>query len=522
MADRTALSLPRAESSSRMLRDRRARFRFTAGVLAALALAVILLSSALIGLTQFGIWVVAAILGVIVAALITLRPEIGAYILIGTVYMNLSTILEVNYGIPSANQFIVALIFVGTVANRIVINRKPLRIDRTQRLILLYGGILLLSALRVRGSDVSWEGLTDFIKDYAILFIIVQLCDDERVWKRMQWVLIGAALLLSAFSVYQVLTGDYTTSFLGLANAPVHEITAGNDRPRPTGPLDDPNFYAQNLLMVMPIAFYRFLEERSPFLKYVAGLATGLIVLAALFTYSRGAFLALIVLGMLIVWERRWNPYKAGFILLVLLLIIVPLLPVGYVDRIQRMFDVLSRDIPVQDERSLTGRTSEMIIAMQIFLDNPVLGVGSDNYETNYLQYSYRLGLDNRLQERNAHSLLLETAAELGLLGLVTFTAVFVSAFAQASGAKKRMNAIMREDLPGWFTGLQFGMVSYLVTSLFLHGDYIRYLWLLMGILISIGYVAERAEQQYRAAREAHRKARSGFFAVEPAQGQLG
>ncbi|MBN2471653.1 MAG: O-antigen ligase family protein [Anaerolineae bacterium] len=520
MADRMALSLPGIERP-RSLRDRKRRFHLMVGALVFFALLAILVASFLIGFTKLGIWVVGGTLGIIVAAVITLQPEIGAYILIATVYMNLSTILEVNYGIPSANQFIVALILVGTVANRIVINRKPLRIDRTQRIILLYGGLLLLGALRAENAEISWEGLIDFVKDYAILFIIVQLSDHERTWKRMQWVLIVSALILAALSVYQVATGDYARNFIGLANAPLHEITAGDDRPRPTGPLDDPNFYAQSLLMVMPIALYRFFGERSPFLKYIAGVATLLITFAAIFTYSRGAFLSLIALGILVIWERRWNPYKAGFIILAILVFMLPVLPAGYIDRVERMFDVFTRDIPIQDERSLTGRLSEMTIAVQIFLDNPVFGVGPDNYETNYLEYSFRLGLDNRLQERNAHSLVLETAAELGLVGLVVFSSIFISALRQASAAKKRMLAIMREDLAGWMTGVQLGLVSYLITSLFLHGDYIRYLWLLIGILVSVSYVADRAEEHYRQAREAHRTARPGFFALKPAQGQI-
>lgn len=508
MSDRTTLHVPRNELNH-LLQTRKGRFRLMVGILVSLVLLTLVSASYVIGSTKLGIWVVGGILSVIVGVVITIRPEFGAYILVAMVYLNLSSILEINFGIPSLNKFIVVLIFIGTVANRIFLNRKSLRLDQTQRWILAYGVILLLASLRAENAEVSWERITDFVKDYAILFILVQLSDKERVWKRMQWVLVFAALLLTSMTMYQVLTGDYSNNFMGLANAPVHEITAGNDLPRPTGPLDDPNFFAQTLLMVMPIALYRFFSERSPLLKYIAFMATIFIVAGAIFTYSRGALLALGVIGVLVIWERGWNPYKTGFILLVVLMIAIPLLPQGYLDRVGAMLDVFSSDAPIQDERSLTGRTSEMIIAVQIFLDNPVFGVGPANYQKNYLDYSVRLGLDNRLQERNAHSLLLETAAELGLVGLIVFTAIVISAMNALQRAKQTLAKIERRDLVPWVTGVQFGLISYMVTSLVLHGDYIRYFWLLMGLVVSVGYVAERAVAQYETAQQDLRKTRS-------------
>src|SRR5690606_22984296 len=142
-------------------------------------------------------------------------------------------------------------------------------------------------------------------------------------------------------------------------------ITTGFDSARVTGPLDDPNFYAQVLLMTMPIALYRFFDEPSPLLKFIGGLAFVLVTLAAIFTYSRGAIFALIIVGVLVIWERRWNPYKTGAIILLILMFVIPLLPVGYLDRVVAMLDVFSNNAAVQSESALTGRSSEMIIAVQ-------------------------------------------------------------------------------------------------------------------------------------------------------------
>jgi O-antigen ligase len=47
--------------------------------------------------------------------------------------------------------------------------------------------------------------------------------------------------------------------------------------------------------------------------------------------------------------------------------------------------------------------------------DHPLLGVGSGNYEVHYPSYARVVALDGRREERAAHSLYLEVAAENGL-----------------------------------------------------------------------------------------------------------
>jgi hypothetical protein len=66
-----------------------------------------------------------------------------------------------------------------------------------------------------------------------------------------------SASFVSLLSTYQNLTGNTTQTFFGLANAPIHQIVDEFDSVRVTGPLDDPNFYAQTLLMVLPLTIYR-------------------------------------------------------------------------------------------------------------------------------------------------------------------------------------------------------------------------------------------------------------------------
>ena len=62
-----------------------------------------------------------------------------------------------------------------------------------------------------------------------------------------------------------------------------------------------------------------------------------------------------------------------------------------------------------------------MTVALLVFADHPLTGVGFANFEEYYLDYSPALGLDLRRENRAAHSLYLEIAAETGVFGVAAF-----------------------------------------------------------------------------------------------------
>ncbi len=500
MSDR-ALQLP-AEQIRQMLDDRKQRFRLLVAMLVLLGGSIAIMGSVVIGATDQGTWVVFGVLGLIVAVSIMVRPALGGYILVLFVFLNLSDVLEVAFGIASINKVLVGLIFVGTLANRIVLHHKPLVFRATERAILLYGAVMLVSAIGAGDRSGSLDFLVNWAKDFAILIVIVQIADEIFIWKSMQWMLILAAAFVAMLSVYQMLSGNISNEFFGLAKAPIHEITSGFDSTRVTGPLDDPNFYAQILLMTLPLAAYRFLTGTNVVGRVAGGFASLLIVAAAIFTYSRGGFVAIVVVSVLIIRERRWNPYRAFSIVLLVLAIMLPILPAGYLDRLATLSDIFPSDITMQTENSFRGRTSEMLIAVQMFLDHPVFGVGVANYETLYLDYSSRLGLDDRLQHREAHSLYLETAAETGVVGIISLGIMLGLVFSSIHRAKKNLLKLQRPDLVPWVNGIQLGLVSYLITSIFLHGAYDRYLWLMISFAVSASVISDALVRQYGADHE--------------------
>jgi putative inorganic carbon (hco3(-)) transporter len=100
------------------------------------------------------------------------------------------------------------------------------------------------------------------------------------------------------------------------------------------------------------------------------------------------------------------------------------------------------------------------------------------------------LGWDNRREERSAHNLYLETAAETGLVGLAAFGAIVGMALWRAYQTQKMFMRAGKYDEAAIAFALLIALVGYLVASNFLHGAFPRYFWLMIGILLALPQTA--------------------------------
>ncbi|MCA1734410.1 MAG: hypothetical protein LC732_12525, partial [Acidobacteria bacterium] len=90
------------------------------------------------------------------------------------------------------------------------------------------------------------------------------------------------------------------------------------------------------------------------------------------------------------------------------------------------------------------------------------------------------------------HNLYLEVAAENGLIGLTLFAAAIFAAFATLREAGRRFAAAGDRLLMAASTGMAIGLAGFLVTGLFLHLAFPRYLFLFLGLTVALGAVAPR------------------------------
>ena len=219
-------------------------------------------------------------------------------------------------------------------------------------------------------------------------------------------------------------------------------------------------------------------------------------VTAIFFTYSRGALLALV--GMFAFYAILHAPTlrkRPGHVvaLLAILAAVAVMAPALYFERAQELIAILPGHGGASQsaDPAIRGRFGEMAVAWQMFLDHPLLGVGTGNYTPHFQEYNLRLHLMPRGEPREAHSLYLEIAAERGLLGLSVFVALLALLGKAVIRARRRFLEGGGVDYANMAGALGVGWIGYGITALFLHDAYPHYFWLLVGVTLALPQVAE-------------------------------
>jgi O-antigen ligase len=168
-----------------------------------------------------------------------------------------------------------------------------------------------------------------------------------------------------------------------------------------------------------------------------------------------------------------------------LLVLLFPFLSATYRDRLTSLF-VVTAENGIYQDTSLRGRSSEMLTGLAMFAEHPILGVGAGNYPTNYQRYAQLIGIEFRTEARDPHSLYVQLLAETGILGTITFLGMVFFLFDALNKACRAIEDSPRlADWLPWISAYRFAILSYLLTSIFLHNAYIRYLWILIAMALT-------------------------------------
>jgi len=142
---------------------------------------------------------------------------------------------------------------------------------------------------------------------------------------------------------------------------------------------------------------------------------TVLSLLALAFNATRGAWIGILVVFVLVVLLQLKNNVKTAIVLSVFAALLIGLL--GSIPAIQQRAASVT-DITFHTERILVWKG-----AWQMFLDHPIVGVGPGNFEKIYLERYILPDAKERLG--HAHNNFLHILAENGIIGFAGFMAMF-------------------------------------------------------------------------------------------------
>lgn len=419
-------------------------------------------------------------------------------------YTNLPVVAYQQGLLPKAAAALVPLLLLAAVVHQVVIRRQPFIVDRTLLAMLAFLSVLVLSTFRAKGYEVAFSHINVFLSEGILIYVLVR--NAVRTLPELRVALVAvllAASLLGGLTILQTATGNYRQDFLGLAQRNVEQLdgapAAGlqelNASNRARGPVDEPNRFAQILLMVAPLGLVLGLNAFRRRQALLAGGSLLLMLGGVLLTYSRGAFLALLGLLVLCAPLHLIRPRRIVGVVLTCA-ILTPLVFPGYAARIGSLGGVagLFGKADVQADGATRGRTTEMLSALAAYLDHPLLGVGPGQYVPYYsvhYQSLPEISIRELTVPRRAHNLYLEVAAETGTLGLVIFMAIPLLLLRDLQGLRREL-ASWRPDLARLAAGFMLALLAYLGTGVFLHVAFERYYWFLVALTAAAAGILEK------------------------------
>lgn len=436
-------------------------------------------------------------------AWVAYRPEWGAPYFASLMYLRLSDTLRAEYGLPSLFMFVAPAMLLLAVGRWLVTGARAGRGWQSAAfLLVLYGAICSGSLLYAANQERTVEALMNYVDGIFIVLVLTLYLRDERDFARTLTALLLGGILLATLTVFQQVTGSYDHTFAGLARATVRNIYDETAGYRSEGPVSA-NYFALVLVIAVPLAADWLVRERRLAKRLAGAWALASILAAIVYTYSRGGVVALAATALpMTAWiprplRMRWAVAAGGAALIGAAIVA----PTDYGQRLSalgQVADVVRGNAP--SESALRGRLSEVTSAALMFVDHPVIGVGYGNFEEYYHRYARGLALDGRREERQAHSLYLEVAAETGVIGLLGFAALLAYPIAGLLRTHAWLQGRGRLRDAQRVAAFGISLFGYLMGSLFLHLSYPRYFWLLLGIALGVAALSDESSERVQVA----------------------
>ena len=395
---------------------------------------------------------------VILALSTFVNPFLG---LLGLLVINLIRPGEIYplFAMFRVERFFAILVLLSFFLNNYKLVFPPI----TKRLLLFYGAILLGVPFAVWRMG-AFQGGIEFGKVVFYHLLIVALVTTRQRLRHFLIVLtcLVGFLALSSFILYA--TGHY-------------QLRMGIDRAEGlTSSGGDPNTLGITLVSMLPFAGLLLLSRGMGFWRWIGLVVAGASVCTVVITGSRTAFFSMMFLFFVFALTTKFGVVvlPAAVLMLGLIWFVTP-------EQYKNRYLSVQR---LDTDASYQARVHSRKIGWQMFLHNPVTGVGIRQFgNASGMQYSKEAGLARR-SWLNAHNLYIQLLAELGLVGTICWLAFAGTTFLQ----NLRLIKILKADdtVPPWMrfypTAANLSMLCLFLAGFAAHSLY-RTSWYMCGAL---------------------------------------
>lgn len=273
----------------------------------------------------------------------------------------------------------------------------------------------------------------------------------------------------------------FSIGFLG-AKYGVYGLLRGGARfhSGPGGFMSDNNTFALALNMVLPLLIGIALVEKQKILRYTAiGMAV-LSLLTIIFTFSRGGFLTLAVTAPLMIWRSKHRTAVIAVLAVVFCVLFYSSSGAFKEDYLERTASISE----YQADGSARGRLNAWETSWLVFLDYPWFGVGPNNFEVVFHQYSPE---PDRF--RVHHNSYLQILSESGLPALLLFLTALAATLWKLQRLRGDTQLAWAET---YARMLQISIIAFCVGGMFLNMAYTELIYALIGLSVALEVVARK------------------------------
>jgi O-antigen ligase len=361
--------------------------------------------------------------------------------------------------------------FLRALANKSSADRRPLHFNLP---LLFYLAISVISMIIAQDPFLASFEVFLLLEACLVYFYVANTVRTREDVLFVVFMLLGGCVLESLIIILMQFTVTPSTAW----DFPIHifaEFAGSSGLMRIGGTIGVPNVAGAYLSVVLASAVGLLFTNIGRTYRWLAMLVLGFGGVALIFTFSRGGWIALVLATLIIcfsVWSRRGLSLKVPIIVLVIgTLLYLPFQ--GLIS--QRLFG--------DDKGSAQVRIPLMKVAYRMIEDNPVLGVGANNFTLamgSYLTPEFRHGWQFAV-----HNKYLLVLAETGIGGLLAYLAFLLGTMRTGWRCWKLQDPLLSALALGFVAGIAGHMV-HLTVDLFNVRPVQQLVWLVAGLLTAI------------------------------------
>ncbi len=429
------------------------------------------------------VYIVFASAAFICAVMVYKSPEVGVLL---TVF---SAPFLSFIGAPSMLLAALVIYTFMCMVVKVFLGKLVLKFEFSDVFVFLFMLVMLFGGVASVGGGASLRQAAIYVCFMFIYFMIVSLITTKKWLSRLVAALLASGVLTALYGLYQKLSGNMETGTMD-------KELFGDLGGRITSTFENSNMLGVFLIMVIPFALSYVFRPGGAWQKLLAATACAVMGICLIYTWSRGAWLGLII--SLFVFVLLYSPYVLPILVPAGLLGVTAIWDrIGGNSFIENFIGRFTSILTMSDSSSIYRLgiwRGSMKVVEEHWLTG--IGIGSEAFRTVYIRFA-ESGIETAV---HSHNLFLQIIIEVGALGLAVFLIAELLCFKGGLELIKKSNADMAEEKSvcvAAISGLLAALIQGMTDFIWFNYRIFFFFWVVTAILSAASRIGRKRRMTY-------------------------